>query len=208
MAKTLKDLIKAAVELNEVLGLSPEIETEGVKEKVLLPKVEEAAEMVDLENDEITLETLQTLKDFDIEIEGMDEKLKPAKGKEKAAPVAKKAKMEVVEEDEDEDPVADDEDVVMEEVKKSVKEKAPKKEEKAAPKEAKAKSTTITDSIEFLTPLISKKKYTQKELIAKVVEETGIKESSAATLLTDGRNPKYNRFAKLIKKGEDGILSF
>lgn len=165
MAKTLKDLIKAAKELNEVLGLSPEIETDGVKEKALLPKVEEAAEMVDLENDEITLETLQTLKDFDIEIDGMDEKLKPAKGKEKAAPAAKKAKMEVVEDDEDEEPVADDEDVVIEEVKKSVKEKAPKKEEKTAPKEAKKGKVKEGPSFVEIAKELSEKGASDKEFL-------------------------------------------
>ena len=91
MGKTLKDLIKATEELNEVLGLSPEIPTTGIKEPKLLEKVKEAAELVDLENDEISVVTLQTLRDFDIEIEGMDKILKPAK-KETPAKEEKKGR--------------------------------------------------------------------------------------------------------------------
>lgn len=218
MGKTLKDLIKATEELNEVLGLSPEIPTTGIKEPKLVEKVKEAAELVDLENDEISVVTLQTLRDFDIEIEGMDKILKPAK-KEAPAKEEKKGKKAPVkeevpeEEDDDADEDADDDEDEEEEkpeTKKSAKNPATAKEEKPAKKEGekKAKPSTTVEAIEFLTPLITKKKYTQKELVEKVVEEVGIKASSASTLLTDGRNEKYNRFPKLIKKNEEGILSF
>ena len=68
--------------------------------------------------------------------------------------------------------------------------------------------TNSTILIEFLTPLIAKGKFTQKELIEKVSEKIGMKETSTQTLLTDARNPKYNKFEKLVVKNDSGILSF
>jgi len=39
-------------------------------------------------------------------------------------------------------------------------------------------------------------------------EYPGIAKSTIATALTDGKNPKYNRFRALIVEDENGVLSF
>jgi hypothetical protein len=84
-----------------------------------------------------------------------------------------------------------------------VKEPAAKKA--GAPAGARAK-TGVT--LEFLTKLVETGKHTAKEIVAKAVTELETKESSVATLLSDGKNVKYNKFAKLIVVGEGGKLSF
>ena len=86
--------------------------------------------------------------------------------------------------------------------------KAEKKTEKKEEKSAGKKPSLTPVAIEFLTPLIAKGKFTQKELIEKVSEKIGMKETSTQTLLTDARNPKYNKFEKLVVKNDSGILSF
>jgi hypothetical protein len=61
----------------------------------------------------------------------------------------------------------------------------------------------------FLGKLIEEGKMTQKELIAagraKFPEKA---KSTIETVLVDSKNPRYNRFPKLVVKGENGILSF
>ena len=52
-------------------------------------------------------------------------------------------------------------------------------------------------------------KYTKAEIIEKVVQK--FPETSASTVrteLTDGKNPKYNKWHTLVKESEKGILSF
>ena len=87
--------------------------------------------------------------------------------------------------------------------------KTPAKEEKKAPAKAPGKKpSVIPETMAFLEPLIAKGKFTQKELVEKVSEKVGITTSYAQTFLTDSRNPKYNKFDKLVVKNEQGILSF
>jgi len=62
MAK--KELVSAAKELNEVLGLSPKIKTVAIKDSELEEKLKEASGLIDLDEDEITEETLATLKEI------------------------------------------------------------------------------------------------------------------------------------------------
>lgn len=87
----------------------------------------------------------------------------------------------------------------------------PKKEEKKAEVKKPASGTafTLAERIEFLTPLITAGKYNRKQLIEKTLQNfPGVSESSVATTLTDGKNPKYNKFAKLITQSTEGLLSF
>lgn len=61
----------------------------------------------------------------------------------------------------------------------------------------------------FLGNLLEEGKMTQKELKqagwAKFPE---VAKSTIETVLVDSKNPKYNRFPKLVVKDEKGILSF
>lgn len=68
MAKKLKDLVNAAQELNDVLGLDPEIEVEDVTEDELVESVKEGAAQIDLENDEISKKTMDTLRAYEIPV--------------------------------------------------------------------------------------------------------------------------------------------
>ena len=78
----------------------------------------------------------------------------------------------------------------------------------------KTKKTIIRDGkckkiVEFITPLIDEGKFTQKEL-AKIAIESLPEQCplTITTLLCDCKNPKYNKFAKLVKKTENGTLTF
>ncbi len=58
----MKKLIACAKELNEVLGLSPAIKLVGVKKDELVSKIKEGVELLDPEEDELSDETVETLK--------------------------------------------------------------------------------------------------------------------------------------------------
>jgi hypothetical protein len=63
--------------------------------------------------------------------------------------------------------------------------------------------------VDVLTPFIEKGKYTKKELIAMGKEKLPhLTESTLSTMLTDSKNPKYNKFAKLTEITEDGKIRF
>ncbi len=64
--KTLKNLKLAAKELNQEFGLKPAIKVVGVKEENLVAAVKEACELIDLETDEFTEETVKTLKAYSL----------------------------------------------------------------------------------------------------------------------------------------------
>jgi hypothetical protein len=94
----------------------------------------------------------------------------------------------------------------------------PKEDQKTAPakkaaetdKPPKAPGTTkkTGETLAFMSDLVKTGQHTAKEIVKKTVEALSVKESSAATLLSDGKNPKYNKFAALIVAGEGGKLSF
>ena len=67
-----------------------------------------------------------------------------------------------------------------------------------------SKRNTLTES------LIAKGEFTQKEIVSKVIEKfPNYSESAINTIISDGKNPKYNRFDKLVKVVPDTkILSF
>jgi hypothetical protein len=95
------------------------------------------------------------------------------------------------------------------------KDKAPKKEEKPArvkteKKELFArKSSTMADRVAFLTPFIEKGKFTKEQLVEKAhVQFPDLAISSLQTMLTDGKNPKYNKFAKLLTQDANNVISF
>jgi hypothetical protein len=72
-----------------------------------------------------------------------------------------------------------------------------------------AKKSTGAERVDFLTPLIQSGKYTKAELVEKANKEfPDVSASTFQTMLTDAKNPKYNKFAKLVVQAEDGTLSF
>ena len=86
------------------------------------------------------------------------------------------------------------------------KKDAPKVEKSTAPKKKKA---TPAERIAFLTPLIEKGKLTQKELVEKAAAKfPEVSPSTLNTILTNGKNPKYNQFETLLKKDAEGVITF
>lgn len=97
--------------------------------------------------------------------------------------------------------------------KKTTKEEA--KHKKVAPEliitteDDKQKKVSRTKQvITLLTPFIEKGIHTRKELLDIVKANIEIKESTAKTILTDAKNPKYFQFERLVVEDEKGCLSF
>lgn len=96
-------------------------------------------------------------------------------------------------------------EILMIPVKKGSKTEKPEKKEKTVAVK-KEKGPSIVD---VLTPYIEKGKSTKKELIAIGKEKLPhLSESTLSTVLTDSKNPKYNKFAKLTMVTEDGLIKF
>jgi hypothetical protein len=87
--------------------------------------------------------------------------------------------------------------------KATAKVATPKPKQEAKPK----KKSMAQVSREILTPLLEKGKHTQAELKAMLLK-AGVTTTTADVILTDSKNPKYNKFPKLVIKGDDGKLSF
>ena len=230
------ELVKAAEEMNEVLDLDPQISTgKAAKIDEIIAEIKEAAQVIE-EDDEFSDETLAVLKELGcIEIEEGSSKEEEEAGtdddpdddkqeeeKEEDLPtlIAGTAKLAALK------------DLVNEhdEFKKLRKSldgytgihgpKALKADmmevlgissEKAspAPTQKTGKPKKTGEKIAFFTGLIEEGKYTQSEIMEKGQKE--YPEASVGglrTILTDGKNPKYNRFAKLIVVKADGILCF
>jgi len=73
----------------------------------------------------------------------------------------------------------------------------------------KKKRGSASERRPFLADLIGKGKYTRKEILEKAAEKFPEASASALlTLVTDGKNPKYNKFDHLIVESAEKILSF
>lgn len=229
MKITKKELIKTAKELNELMGLDPAIPTaKDTEDSVLMEKIGEAAEMLE-EDDEIS-EVAQEVIDYIAEQQ--EEAEEAAEETEEAPEEAEEEQTteQLVEESDykalkamvAEYPEFKGIDIALfpakkveelrERMLKVLSKKAGKKEPEAAAPAKKGtgeKKITSKDALPFLTEMISKKKYTTVEIAEKAHEKfPTISESTFKTLLVDGRNPKYNKFDKLVKKTAEGILSF
>ena len=170
------ELIVVAKELNDVLGLDPEINVKG-KVKKLQQEIIEAGQLIDPVEDEFTDETWAILEELG----------------------AASRPGEVNEEEEEEGTP----DAVEEEETEEVE------QEPSEPVVQKSARTAATERRAFMEELISKGEFTKKEIIDKtLVKFSSISQSSVATELSDGKNPKYNKFAQLLVIDEDGIVSF
>ena len=99
------------------------------------------------------------------------------------------------------------------EPEKKVKKGPVKKEAPVKAKNEKTKSkqgrVTTAERVEYISPFVKKAKYTKKELLEMMMEKYPMVTKAAnQTILTDGKNPKYNKFPKLIVQDDDGIMSF
>lgn len=71
------------------------------------------------------------------------------------------------------------------------------------------KETKKVTVITYLSGLIEKGKHTRKQIIEMAMKKFPERSiNTFSTLLSDGKNPKYNKFASLIKVDDKGILSF
>lgn len=59
-----------------------------------------------------------------------------------------------------------------------------------------------------IAKMIAEAKYTGKQIIEEMVKKYGVKTTSVYTILTDSKNPKYNKFDKLVVADANGVLSF
>lgn len=79
----------------------------------------------------------------------------------------------------------------------------------SAAAEKNSKVVTSKDKVAFFQPLIESGKYTAKELLE--MAQTAfpkMTESTIRTFLTDSKNPKYNKFPKLVALTEDKKMIF
>jgi len=164
------ELVKAAKELNEVLGLDPQIDTRK-KPEVLTTLIKEAAELIDPELDDLTDNTLSVVAE--VTKEGETESKKVEKEEEfKESREAMKM-------------VGD------------------------AEKKGSSKGRRFGERTSFLLSLLEEGKYSRKEIIEKGMEKfPSSSRDTWGTMITDSKNPKYNKFDKLVKQRKDGILSF
>lgn len=111
-------------------------------------------------------------------------------------------------------------------VRQPKEEKAPKEEKKGkAAKASKAGKTPEkkegdgkrggfkpgagAEKRKFMASLIEKGKFSKKDIMDKTAEKfPEATASSLATMISDGKNPKYNKFDKLIIENKEGQLSF
>jgi len=98
--------------------------------------------------------------------------------------------------------------------KAKVKDEEPEEEEKPKRRSSEKKTSSkkrgslTADRIEFLTPLIESGKYTKSELIEKALKKEPDGKSGIATLLSDAKNPKYNKFPHLVVQDAEGVMTF
>lgn len=86
-----------------------------------------------------------------------------------------------------------------------------KEEKKPAKEKVKRTGPSLTEQrINFYKPLIEKAKFTKTQLLEKgLAEFEGVQKSALQTFLIDSKNPKYNKFDKLVVEDpETHIMSF
>lgn len=72
-----------------------------------------------------------------------------------------------------------------------------------------SKKVDATERRAFMGELISEGKYTKAQIIEKTMEKfPNISKGSVTTEISDGKNPKYNKFNNLLVIDDKGIVSF
>jgi len=272
----LKSFKAAALELNEVVGIEPPIETEGVTLEELASKIKEAATLL-YEDDEFSKGTEKviayvTKEAAEGEEEPEEEQEEPEVSEEPEEEDEVEDEVEdaeVIEEEEEtpaEEPETLDKDELLIQVEKAPNRKAllkiamgedffdalddempnlkteeklraamlglfeeggkakPKKKSKAKKKAPKKKAkkeiakkppkkkgakSLMQQCRDYLEDLIEEGGHTREELVEMAAEAIpGLKENSIQAVITNSKNPKYNKLSKLVVKAEDGTLEF
>jgi len=76
------------------------------------------------------------------------------------------------------------------------------------PKKKQKQQSKSSDPIALLSALIEKGEFTRQQIINNADNRLELSKSTIRTYITDGKNPKYNRFEKLVVENNDGTLSF
>lgn len=215
---TEKQLQNAAKEFNKVMdGLDPLID-DSLSSNELIPVLKEAIQWIDPATDHFT-DATQAVID---ELSEKSLKKSPAQKKADELHEEKIVKAPIrtsVEEEKEEEEEELNEEPLTPSGKKQVPipvkdKKAPVKEKVTKPDGEKkklfaTKTSTMADRVAFLTPLIEKGKLTKTQLVEKAHEKfPDLAISSLQTMLTDAKNKKYNKFAKLVEQDENGVLTF
>ncbi len=181
-------LIKAAQELNEVMGLNPPIDIEE-DESVIKAKLIKALEFRE-DEDEFSVEVEETLAY--LEDEQVEEELE-------------QEEEELEQEEEEKEEVEDDEDEDDNDVEEEEKEEVNKEVKKISKKKGETKLTRLA----FIESLIAAGKYTKKEIMEKTLQEfPDTSRTTVHTILSSSKNPKYKKFKRLAKEDDRGVLSF
>lgn len=98
--------------------------------------------------------------------------------------------------------------VLPDEIKERLFPPVEKKVEKV--KKEKVVNGKIVERREYIEKLIEEGIYTKQQIVEKtIVQFEGVTKSNLQTMLSDGKNAKYNRFSKLVVEDKDTkILSF
>jgi hypothetical protein len=190
----MKKLVACAKELNEVMGLEPPIKVVAVKKEDLTAKLKEAAEWINPIEDDISEESMETLKELGFWPEEKEEE----KFGEEGDP-------EDLEEEEEEVPAKK---VKKEKEPKAPKEKAPKKEK--APGDDTKKFPKREGSMAQYMDGVVTKGGTWEEMLEDVVAECKERKVTICTLGGLKAHVKYRlskneEFLGKLKMTEKGI---
>jgi outer membrane biosynthesis protein TonB len=194
-----KDLIKAARELNYVLGLDPQIKTgKKVTDKELIDQLLEAADLL-LPEDDISEETMRVIKLL--------------KGESVEDEEDEEIEEEEMEEDDDEDVDVEDEDEFEEEEEEPKpapkKEKKEQKEQKPKAKKTPPVQTTLTRVAAAALAIKNSKKPLTIEELVKAADEMYVKEGGKPNLKESQSNTVKALHALIafgVVEEKDGVV--
>jgi len=180
---TLKNLKAVAKEFNS-LGLDPEIQYEKVSEEELKKLLIEASDL--FYEEEMSAEAKKVVKEL---------KKEPTSSNPKKPTIQIQTVTEKAEESEEK---------LEEELEEKPTEKPTEKEKEVTKKTSKSKTSQTLRILEYMFSLIIEEGEIEKSTLIQKTEkkfpETPL--STIRTLLTDGKNEKYNRFPKLLVEKE------
>ena len=246
----MKHLVKAAEELNEVLGIEPAISTERINAPALEKNLKTAASLIDWDMDEISEDTKAALSSIGVKVPNMKKEtpeeidlvsvvlntnelktlkslvkehavftplrkripgmFDPEELKEEMSKLLNVSDVEIALETELEKEVSvDDNEIIPEKKKQSLKKEKKQPKEEGKKLQTNSKRPPLKERIDFFTSLIEQGKYTRKELIEKGVKNfPTVPPFSLGIILSDAKNPKYNKFPHPVEQRTDGIFVF
>lgn len=260
MAIKRSDLVNAAKEMNELMGLDPAIDIKGKPDAIVegLIKAKELLTPEDVISDS-TKVVLEALEEEDapapkpVKKNGKKSKPEPepepVEEEEEEEPELGEDEEEPVEEEsKEEEPATVDLKKVLQETRKldDLKALVAQNDEfkslrkgigafvglagprelkgqmlrilggtpvkKIEPSKSEGSAVAYTDGRkrrELMEKMISEGRYTRSQIIDSIIEQyPGITKGSLQTVLTDSKNPKYNRFPKLAVEDANKIFSF